>query len=542
MKIIIIIYLIVTANLVSAQLTQEWINTYQGNGTGGYNADKAAVDKSGNFIIAGRGGTENTDILILKYSSNGNLLWERRYNGIINDQDLFRDMILDDSCNVYIAGNSFEGAANGNINWITLKYSSEGELRWHKSLDWTAHKEDVPFSITLDKQNNLYVAGYGWAPPAPSPYQNFDFVIAKYSNSGDELWTRSYNSFDYAPDWGYSVVTDDSNNAYVSGYAKMESMPIADVIVTIKWDSEGNQKWIKQFPRESGEYALNLYSKIDKKNNVIVTGNYDEYQNFIILKYNSFGDMLWSKPFYGNNGVSNYVHSIYIDNSSNIFIAGSSHTTSNGYDALTIKYAPNGDTLWVRYYDDGIGESDVAIDITCDNFGNVYLTGSTYRDGLDFLTLKYSSNGNLIYSKKYSVPRYNEAIGIGLDKYNNIFIAGSKELIPFGSAIVSIKYSQLTGIETIIHSGQKDYQLYQNHPNPFNPTSIINYKLSMLSFVKLKVSDIRGNEIILLVNEKQYSGYYNVKFDGKNLPSGIYFYSLYINNDLIDSKRMLLIK
>ena len=116
MKKILIIFLIVTANLVSAQLTQEWINTYQGNGTGGYNADKAAVDKSGNFIIAGRGGTEDTDILIIKYSSNGNLLWERRYNGIINDQDLFRDMILDDSGNVYIAGNSFEGSANGNIN------------------------------------------------------------------------------------------------------------------------------------------------------------------------------------------------------------------------------------------------------------------------------------------------------------------------------------------------------------------------------------------------------------------------------------------
>ena len=50
---------------MNAQVTQEWVATYNGTGIGGYNADKAAVDKFGNFIVAGRGGFENVDYLLL---------------------------------------------------------------------------------------------------------------------------------------------------------------------------------------------------------------------------------------------------------------------------------------------------------------------------------------------------------------------------------------------------------------------------------------------------------------------------------------------
>jgi len=532
-KVIIVfkLFLLIYTAQMKAQVTQEWISTYQGKVPGGYFADKASVDKSGNFVIAGRGGTDNTDYLVLKYSSSGNLLWERRYNGIANSQDWFRDMILDDSGNVYVTGNSFEGAENGNINFVTLKYSPDGELRWQKSLDWVAHKEDVPFSITLDNQNNVYVAGYGWA--LPLTFQNFDMLVVKYNNDGVEQWIRSYGNPTLISDWGYSVVADDSDNVYLSGYCPAST--------TIKYDSSGNQKWVREFPRLSGEYASPLFSKIDKQNNIIISGRYDNDANYITLKYDRNGNFQWSMPFWYNS-ILNVINAIYIDSNSNVYSAGRSQTAGNGHDALIVKYAPDGDTLWARFYDDGIGEDDEAIAITCDSIGNVYLTGSTYRDSHDFLTLKYSANGNLIFSKKYSIPGNNTAFGIGLDRYNNIFIAGSKDLAPFGSAVVAIKYSQFTGIETSIHSQRKDYQLYQNYPNPFNPSTIINYQLSMFNFASLKVYGVLGNEVALLVNEKKNAGSYQVEFEGSNFPSGIYFYSLYMNSSLIDTKRMLLIK
>ena len=256
--IIFIMFLTMYCSGIYAQVNQEWVATFSGTGFGNFTASKNATDKSGNLIVAGRAELYSTDYLVLKYNPSGNLLWSNTYDGNSNGTDFLRDMILDDSGNVYVTGNSRE--IEGAYNWVTIKYNYEGILIWKKSLDWTLHKEDVPFSITLDKDRNVLVAGYCWA--LPDGLQNFDIVTAKYNNDVEELWTRSYNSKAFHADWGYSVVTDDSCNAYVSGYAYFRN------IVTIKYSKDGNQIWVKEYPRMSGEFAIPLYSKIDKLNSI----------------------------------------------------------------------------------------------------------------------------------------------------------------------------------------------------------------------------------------------------------------------------------
>ena len=87
------------------------------------------------------------------------------------------------------------------------------------------------------------------------------------------------------------------------------------------------------------------------------------------------------------------------------------------------------------------------------------------------------------------------------------------------------------------------FNLDQNFPNPFNPKTIINYELQVSSdeLVSLKVFDVLGNEVAELVNEKQNVGSYSVEFDGGNLSSGIYFYTLQAG-DFSQTKKMTLIK
>ena len=83
--------------------------------------------------------------------------------------------------------------------------------------------------------------------------------------------------------------------------------------------------------------------------------------------------------------------------------------------------------------------------------------------------------------------------------------------------------------------------LYQNYPNPFNPTTKIEYSIPKTSFVTLKVYDILGREVVMLVNEEKSVGNYKAEFNGSNLSSGIYFYKLQAG-DYTSVKKMVLLK
>ncbi len=85
----------------------------------------------------------------------------------------------------------------------------------------------------------------------------------------------------------------------------------------------------------------------------------------------------------------------------------------------------------------------------------------------------------------------------------------------------------------------KDFTLKQNYPNPFNPETLIEFSIPQSSFVSLKVYNLLGKEVANLVNDSKDAGVYQVKFDGGNLSSGIYFYTLRSGNKIITKKFIL---
>ena len=87
----------------------------------------------------------------------------------------------------------------------------------------------------------------------------------------------------------------------------------------------------------------------------------------------------------------------------------------------------------------------------------------------------------------------------------------------------------------------KEYKLFNNYPNPFNPITTIRYSVSKDAKVQIKVYGLLGNEIETLVNEYKHSGTYQILFDGSNLSSGVYFYRI-ISGNFLDTKKMVLLK
>jgi hypothetical protein len=87
----------------------------------------------------------------------------------------------------------------------------------------------------------------------------------------------------------------------------------------------------------------------------------------------------------------------------------------------------------------------------------------------------------------------------------------------------------------------EEFSLEQNYPNPFNPVTTINYQLPTESHVMLKVFDVLGHEVAMLVNGVEEPGYKSVIFNANNLASGVYYYRLKAGNYL-ETKKVLLLR
>jgi hypothetical protein len=116
-------------------------------------------------------------------------------------------------------------------------------------------------------------------------------------------------------------------------------------------------------------------------------------------------------------------------------------------------------------------------------------------------------------------------------------------------AILNAEYvSYSTMISTSIGASNTiptETSLNQNYPNPFNPETLISYRLANSGYVKLKVYDLLGREVAILINEVKSAGSHEVKFNStvnnQSLPSGIYYYQLQTEN-FIETRKMLLVK
>ncbi|MBS1518151.1 MAG: zinc-dependent metalloprotease [Bacteroidetes bacterium] len=97
------------------------------------------------------------------------------------------------------------------------------------------------------------------------------------------------------------------------------------------------------------------------------------------------------------------------------------------------------------------------------------------------------------------------------------------------------------GINVISSSVPENFELYNNYPNPFNPSTNIKFNIAKSGIAELKVYDAGGRQISILVNENLSPGSYEYRFDAVNLPSGVYFYTLR-TRDFTSTKKMVLLK
>jgi len=163
-------------------------------------------------------------------------------------------------------------------------------------------------------------------------------------------------------------------------------------------------------------------------------------------------------------------------------------------------------------------------------FENYVIAGTMYYPFGVFVSTDY---GISWYLKNQGLNDLTHILTINKIK-NNIFIG--TEFSAWRRTLID-----LTEVVEKSSNISSSYLLEQNYPNPFNPSTNIRYQITCNKYVTLKVYDLLGKEVAILVNENQKPGKYEVAFNGSLLPSGIYLYRLEAG-DFRETRKMILIK
>jgi hypothetical protein len=318
------------------------------------------------------------------------------------------------------------------------------DTAWVRRYNGPGDSSDYTSAIAVDGSGNVYVTG---GSHGSATYH--DYATIKYYPYGDTAWVRRYNGPGDSSDYTSSIVVDDSNNVYVTGYS-YGSETYTDY-ATIKYYPYGDTAWVRRYNGPANEYDGAYAIAVDGSGNVYVTGgSYGSgtYSDYATIKYYANGDTAWVRRYDGPWNRVDGAYALAVDGSGNVYVTGASMASETGWDYATIKYYPNGDTAWVRRYNGPPGnEDDLGSAIAVDGSGNVYVTGHSYRSGTyqDYATIKYYPYGDTAWVIRYNGPgsRDDQASAIAVDGSGNVYVTGGSNGSGTFLDYATIKYFQV---------------------------------------------------------------------------------------------------
>ncbi len=171
--------------------------------------------------------------------------------------------------------------------------------------------------------------------------------------------------------------------------------------------------------------------------------------------------------------------------------------------------------------------------------GNTLYTSDSYTLPLD--SIKRTISGNLTIPFNRLNQRYDLSVKLILEGVAEEYFNQTENINLVNTYLSCSEYLGKENKTKNNISPLTDYKLEQNYPNPFNPSTQIKYSIANNGFVAMKIYDILGREVEVLVNEEKQEGTYTINFNASHLSSGIYFYQVKANN-FIDTKKMILLR
>lgn len=507
-----------------AQADTVWTRTYTGPNSLFEQAQSVITDDSGNIFVAGITTVDGTDILLIKYNASGDSLWTSRFSGTqVGADDFFLSMVKSDSGFIYIACWSYYVPASY-IAFNVIKYSPDGNRIWTRQITGVQGESNGKPSkrLAVDHNGNVYFTGT----------KNFNFYTMKLSASGDSIWTATYGDAGYTYDDPTSLALDLNNNVFVTGKQWLNG---SYDFCTIKYNTNGQQQWVSIYdgPGHNTDYPYALMT--DSAGNCYVTGSSFVSNavntGFCTIKYNPDGDTLWVRRYDGVPSFFNEPYILVMDHAGNVYAGGNSNlgspsTGGTGTDFCVIRYSPSGFEQQIYRYN-GLGnDEDKLYDFTIDSFGNLFLAGKSNTGDVtynDFCLVKFNSTGTKLWETFFGN-------GSGdADQAYAVTTWGTDEIIAAGSVsarFFTVKYHDVLSYVDENNSLLNNEELLQAFPNPFSNNFIVKFYADQPDRFVITLSDIYGKEVFKENTGVVGEGTHYYLLSSLNIPSGIYLMQL----------------
>lgn len=442
-----LICILILSGNANSQVDQNLALRYSGT----QNMDEAkaiTIDASNNIYVTGKSlsALNGYDIVTVKYSSAGAVLWTAVYNGTANSLDEPND-ILYDGTNIYVTGTTTRSALTG-LDYVTIKYNaSTGAILWNSFYTGIGATDDIATKIAY-KNGSAYVTGKGFYSTSSSA----DYVTIKYNGTtGDSIWVKNYNGTGNGNDSATSIRISTDSSIFVTG--KSFGTSTYDY-ATLRYSSTGTQNWAKRYNGSSNGNDIGISLSLNStaaSPDIYVTGTSDSTgtgTNIVTIKYTFTSVESWKKTYNGNgNGNDSPAELRYVDDNS-IYIIGKSSMSGAGTNMALMKYTSTGDTTFVRTYNGTANGNDEAAGITIDASGYIYVAGKLSQAGTgdDYGVIKYTTGGAIEWVATYnnSGSGYDAASRVTVDATTdrNVYVTGASFSGSTGTNYATVKFKQ----------------------------------------------------------------------------------------------------
>lgn len=455
---------------------------------------------------------------------------------------IFSGPVLDSHKNLYF-GSYYQSYSKTDGADHFYSYTTDGMINWDVRLGSDTLRRPPQTGILIDSSNTLYFGsldGYFYAlymdgtvkwkyqtePMVELVWPNIDLEGNLYivnGKSGELVSIQPDGTLNWKVMYGDGfiekspAISPDGQTIYIFG--KISNLYAINLDGSLKWTF--NKAYSSKAP------------VIDNEGNIYYV---NEVLPQILSSLKPDGTIRWQAILSAQTGLTPYSMPT-IDKYGNILVLGVDTSLINDNRAL-ISVDYSGKIRWIfPLFEITSFPDDIWQPLICDNEGTVYV-GSTF--GKNYYAI--SNEGKLKWQLPLNDYQVDNTGAIGED--GTLYLGVHKSSLFYGTEknLIAIKDTGMVDVEKEVIA-PLDYKLMQNYPNPFNPSTTISYQIPSSSFVTLRVYDVLGNEVAVLVNEWQEQGSYNAQFttSGKQLASGMYFYTLKAGK-FTDTKKFILLK